>query len=106
MGKAYAYYLARKKFNLIFFERNIGPMNELEADMKVAGLTPNITKIVLEKFDQDTLNRHLVNELKSNQAVLSPVKIFINFCLLEQRLNCLPCQRTQGSNRTRGSRRA
>ena len=41
-------------------------MNELETDMKVAGLTPHITKIVLDKFDQDTLNRQLVNELKVN----------------------------------------
>jgi hypothetical protein len=78
VGRAYAYYLARMKFNLILIERNVGPMNELETDMKVAGLTPHITKIVLDKFDQDTLNRQLINELKVNQDVLSPVKIFIN----------------------------
>jgi len=51
VGKAYAYYLARKNFNLILIERNIGPMNELEADLKINGLTPMITKIVLDKFD-------------------------------------------------------
>ena len=51
VGRAYAYYLARMKFNLILIERNVGPMNELETDMKVAGLTPHITKIVLDKFD-------------------------------------------------------
>jgi short-subunit dehydrogenase len=66
-----------KGFNLILVERDRNQLDDLEADLRQHTIQePRITKIVLDRFDQDTLNKQLVNLLKEHKN--SPVKLFIN----------------------------
>lgn len=77
VGRAYAHYLIRFGFNLILVERDRNQLDDIEADLKKDSIYDvKITKIVLDKFDQDTLNKQLVNPLKEHKN--SPVKLFIN----------------------------
>lgn len=77
VGRSYAHFLVNKGFNLILVERDRNQLDDLEADIRQNTIQePKITKIVLDKFDQDTLNKQLVNPLKEHRN--SPVKIFVN----------------------------
>ena len=76
VGKAYAYFLAKLGFNLILIERDEAPLVDLEANLKRDTIVPKIVKIVLDSFDQDTLNRALSKPLRDHTN--SPVKIFVN----------------------------
>jgi len=77
VGKSFAHFLVNKGFNLILVERDRNQLDHLEVDLTQNTIKePKITKIVLDKFDQDTLNKQLVTPLKEHKN--SPVKLFIN----------------------------
>jgi len=77
VGKAYAYFLAKQGFNLILVERDIEQLNALEVNLNTECLVPpKLVKIVLDRFDQDTLNKALVKPLSKYKD--SPVKLFVN----------------------------
>lgn len=52
-GIAFAHYLANKGFNLILIDRDATPINDVELSIKqiLKKNTPDIIKIVLNKFD-------------------------------------------------------
>ena len=79
VGKAYAHFLAKQGFNLILVERDMEILNHLEVNLIADMLNPpKVTKIVLDRFDQDTLNKALVGPLKAANQANSPVKLFVN----------------------------
>jgi hypothetical protein len=71
-GNAYAHFLAERGFNLILISRDIQPLNDLEIALNNTNNSIVIHKVVVNQFDEDSLNRNLkdVNGL--------PVKIFVN----------------------------
>ncbi|CDW86984.1 UNKNOWN [Stylonychia lemnae] len=73
-GNAFAHYLATKGFNLILIERDLMPLNDVEISIKqmLKKNTPQIIKIVLNKFDQDALSKNL------DGTKDLPIKLFIN----------------------------
>ena len=84
-GGTFAQYLAHKGFNLILIERDMQPLNDLEDDIKEKfalskARPPIIHKVVLNKFDQESLSARLsaVKDL--------PVKIIVN-CKNSKRKN-------------------
>ena len=69
-GGTFAQYLAHKGFNLILIERDIQPLNDIENNLKEKFASqkkrcPLIHKIVMSKFDQESLseNFNLVKDL-------------------------------------------
>jgi hypothetical protein len=84
-GGTFATYLAHKGFNLILIERDMQPLNDLESTIKEKfalnkARPPIIHKVVLNKFDQESLSARLsaVKDL--------PVKIVVN-CKNSKRKN-------------------
>lgn len=56
VGKAFAHHLAKRGFNLIIIERDANQLNHLEVNLNADLIeTPKITKVVVDKFDQDSL---------------------------------------------------
>ena len=69
--------MSSRGFNLILVERDFNQLQDIEANLKRDSINEiKVTKIVLDKFDQDTLNKQLVKPLNEHQN--SPVKLFIN----------------------------
>eukprot|EP00347_Sterkiella_histriomuscorum_P019780 403340320 len=73
-GFAYSHYLANKGYNLILIDRDATPINDVELSIKdvFKKNTPEIVKIVLNKFDQESLSK----QLHSTRDL--PIKLFIN----------------------------
>jgi hypothetical protein len=79
IGKLYAHYLASHGFNLILIERDMNQLNLLEVNLNTELLNRiKITKIVIDKFDQDSMWRALYNTQVSAHTDISPVKVFVN----------------------------
>ena len=79
-GKAFANFLAEQGFNLILIERGVEQLNHLEINLKDCIRPPKVEKVVVDQFDQDSLNKAL-------QPVKGlPVKIFVN-CKNSRRRN-------------------
>jgi hypothetical protein len=93
VGRAYAHYLSNRGFNLILVERDNRSLDALQVNLQSDLLTePVITKIVLDRFDQDTFNKNVVAKLKAHED--SPVKIFVN-CKNSRRKLTTEAQATQ-----------
>ena len=77
-GRIYASFLAQKGFNLVLVERDQPSLNNLTQNLRFdnSHIEPLVTTIVLKKFDMDTFNKQVVNQLKAHKN--SPVKLFIN----------------------------
>ena len=73
-GFAYAHYLATKGFNLILIDREIQPLNDVELSIKevIKKNQPEIIKIPLDRFDQESLSKKLYPTRDL------PVKLFVN----------------------------
>lgn len=71
-GCTFAHFLAEKGFNLILIERSMQPLNDLELELNKLPQAPIIHKVVLNKFEEDSLAKHL-GALKD-----LPVKLFVN----------------------------
>lgn len=75
----YAHYLAKRGFNLILIERDMNQLQLLEVNLQTDLLDRiKITKIVIDKFDQDSMWKALHNAQVSAHTDVSPVKIFVN----------------------------
>jgi len=73
-GKAYSYFLMSKGFNLLLIERDIDSIQALEVQLRklLPESTAQIVKIVLNKFDQESINNAV------GKYAIFPVKIFVN----------------------------
>lgn len=75
----YAHYLAKRGFNLILIERDMNQLQLLEVNLQTELLDRiKITKIVIDKFDQDSMWKALHNAQVSAHTDVSPVKVFVN----------------------------
>ena len=58
VGKSFAHFLVEKGFNLILVERDQDQLDNLAANLTADTIQdPKITKVVLDRFDQDTINK-------------------------------------------------
>lgn len=73
-GKAFSYFLMEKGFNLILIERDLESIQALEGQLRklLPDSTSNIQKIVLNKFDQESIN-YAVGKYSTYH-----VKLFVN----------------------------
>lgn len=81
-GKSFAYYLMARGFNLILIERDGDSIQLLEDQLRKLMPDKNtiFVKIVLNKFDQDSINWAV------SKYSTFPVKIFVN-CKSSKKLN-------------------
>ena len=74
-GKAFSYYLMDQGFNLILIERDSDSLKDVEEHLLRMNRTefkPIIHKIVLNKFDQESI------EKATGEYATLPIKIFVN----------------------------
>lgn len=71
-GNAFARFLADKGFNLILIERDMQPLNDIEIALNQQANPPTIHKVVLNKFEEDSLNKALLPYKDL------PIKLFVN----------------------------
>lgn len=74
-GKAFSYYLMSQGFNLILIERDLDSLKDLHETLLRMNRTeykPIIHKIVLNRFDQETIDK------ATGEYSTLPVKIFVN----------------------------
>ena len=73
-GMCFAYYLMAKGFNLILIERDGVSLQKLEDQLRslLPSSNASIVRVVLNKFDQDSVNRAV------GDYVTYPVKVFVN----------------------------
>ena len=81
-GKSFAYYLMARGFNLILIERDQDSIQLLEDQLRKLMPEKNtiFVKVVLNKFDQDSINWAV------GKYSTFPVKIFVN-CKSSKKLN-------------------
>lgn len=76
----YCYFLAKRGFNLIVVERDSSLLSLIESQiLKEVHNPPKVTKICIDKFDQDSVWKAVAGnpQVKQHQS-LYPVKIFVN----------------------------
>lgn len=96
-GGGFAHFLAQKGFNLILIERDMQPLNDLENNLQyMFGQAkiklPVIHKIVLTKFDQETLAD------KFKDVLDLPVKLIVN-CKNSKKKNVKKQQQPREENK-------
>jgi short-subunit dehydrogenase len=87
-GRAFAFYLAERGFNMILIDQDPKKLEELGADLASKYPRQQIEMIQLTRYDNEYLKQALRFDIRlsENKTITKPIKLFIN-CFNQHRVS-------------------